>query len=140
RLRKPQTEGSVGFRLLAASTGLFPIGLDDRVVVTEDQVEAVRIVGDAPDAARRDDPAQYLGEILLTDDPRLPHLRLAALGEFLADAVLAAVGGDISLLQARDRLDFDRVLRGAHPHALERMVRFEHEDRADRDKAVCRLR
>ena len=81
-----------------------------------------------------------LGRSSWRTTPCLPGLRLTALGEFLADAVLAAVDGDLRLVQAGDRLDLDRVLRGAHPHALERMVVFQREDRADRDKALRRLR
>src|SRR5215469_16920396 len=88
------TATSVTDRVLVAADidqapALFPIGLNDRVVVAEDQVEAVGIVRDAPDTARRVDPAQHLGEILLADHPGLPRLRLAALGKLLPDAVLA---------------------------------------------------
>src|SRR4051812_24535733 len=51
---------------------LLPIGLDDRAVVAQDQVQPVRVVGDAPDSTRRHDPAQYLGQVLLTHDAGLP--------------------------------------------------------------------
>jgi hypothetical protein len=118
---------------------LLPISLNDRVVVTEDQIEPVRIVRNASDAARRDDPAQYFGKILLTDDTRLSSRCLAALDEFLANAVLAAIDRYISLLQAWNRLDLDRVLRGTDAHTFEWVVLFERKDRADRDKAVRRL-
>src|SRR5258708_15716418 len=98
RTRKPSVlQPSRMTRTTAASNKaitryrLFPVGRDDRVVVGENQVEPVWIVRDASDAARRYDPPQYLGEILLTNDPLLTRLRLGAFDTLLADAVLTVV-------------------------------------------------
>src|SRR4029077_19267536 len=121
-------------------SGLLPIGLNDRVVVTEDQIEPVRIMRDASDAARRDNPPQNFGQILLTGDSRLSGRSLPAFGEFLADAVLAAVDRDIRLLQTGNRLDLDRVFRSANANTSERVLFFKRKDGADRDKTVRRLR
>jgi hypothetical protein len=68
-------------------------------------------VSDPADATRWDDPAQYLGQVLLTYNAGLPGRSLAAFGKFLANAVLAAISGDARLLDARERFDLDRVLR-----------------------------
>src|SRR5437762_7727326 len=84
---------------------LFPIGRDDRVVVAEDQIEPVWIVRDASDAARRYDPPQHLGEILLANYPLLAGLRLTAFDKLLADAGLTVVDIDLSLVRARHLLD-----------------------------------
>src|SRR5208283_1183322 len=119
---------------------LFPKRLDDRVVVAEDQVEPVRIVRNAPNAARRADPPQHLGQIFLANDARLAGLRLAFFDKFLADAVLAAVDGDRHLVAAGKLLDGDGILRGAHAHPLELVLWVEGEDGADRDKALRLLR
>ena len=84
----------------------------------EDQIEPVWIVGDASDAARRYDPPQYFWEILLANNPLLAGLRLTVFDKLLADAVLAVVDIDLRLVDARHLLDLDRILRGAHAHAL----------------------
>src|SRR5262249_45903734 len=116
------------------------IGLNDYAVVTEDQVETVRVVGYAADAARRDNPAQYFGEILLTHDTRLPGGRLTAFGELFTDAVLAAVGGDGGLPDAGERFDLDCILRGPDAHTLEGVRLVECKDGADRYKTFSGLR
>src|SRR3984893_9949228 len=107
----PGTNPPAHRRRLGISRYLLPIGLDDRIVVTKNKVESVRVVGDAADATRRDDPAQYLGQVLLTHDTRLPGCSLAAFGKLLADAVFAAIGGDARLLGTGELFDLDRVLR-----------------------------
>ncbi len=69
--------------------------------------------------ARRYDPSQYLGEILLANDPLLAGLRLAVLDKLLADAVLAVINVDLCLADARHLLDLKGILRGPHAHSFE---------------------
>src|SRR5215467_15886656 len=103
---------------------LLPIRFDDRVVVAEDEIKAIGVVRNTPDAARRDDPSQYFGEVLLANNALLPGLCLSALDKLLADAVLAIVDGDLDLFAARDLLEFDSVLGGAYADTLERVRLF----------------
>src|SRR5438128_2059667 len=124
----------------AAASRLFPVGRDDRVVVAEDQIETVWIVGNAPDAARRYDPPQHLGEILLANDPLLAGLRLAALDKLLADAILAVADVDLRLVHSRQLLDLDRILRGAHAHPFEEMALLQWKNRGNRHKTFRQLR
>src|SRR6266481_1872381 len=97
-------------------------------------------MSDAANATRRDDPAQYLGQVLLTHDTRLPGGSLAAFGKLLADAVLAAIGGDARLLDAGEWFDLDRVLRCPNADPLERVGLVQREHGADRNEALRRLR
>src|SRR5215472_6038483 len=82
----------------AMSRELLPERLDDGLlVVADDEVEPVHVVGDAGDAVIRHDHAEVPRQILLAYHARGAGGRLSLLGEFLADALFAILFRDLDL-------------------------------------------
>src|SRR5215831_19876653 len=107
--------------------GLLPEGHDDRVVVVEDQIDAVRVMDNPRNPMARRNRAETARQVFFAHGIGCSGRCFALLGKFFPDALLAVFGLDLGTSIAGNLLDRQGIGAGADPHAFVGMAGFERE-------------